>query len=298
MVRRHEPGGGRERSGEVGSPAESERLAPVAYLPWAVPGVDASPRQGDSGSAGRSATSRPSRSRSHDSEARPPRGSEWSHLIAVSPDPVDGAASDGAASAGSTSAGAAAGRRTVRPPAERSRAGGARGRRSPVEDAPESDEPGPERDERIDRIVVGRLRRSALSVSEVRAVLVEHGLDDVEVEDWIERYERLGYLDDARLAEQLVHSHGERRGRGSGAILAELGRRGVDVAVAREAVGELDPEVELTNAIAVAERRARQLGGLDRAVAERRLSAFLARRGYPGDVVREAVATALPRERS
>ncbi|MFD6055071.1 regulatory protein RecX [Agromyces sp. NPDC060279] len=162
----------------------------------------------------------------------------------------------------------------------------------------EHDEPGPERDERIDRIVVGRLRRSALSVAEVRAVLVEHGLDDVEVEEWIERYERLGYLDDARLAEQLVHSHGERRGRGSGAILAELARRGVDVGVAREAVGELDPEVELTNAIAVAERRARQLGGLDRAVAERRLSAFLARRGYPGDVVREAVATALPRERS
>ncbi|MFK4730066.1 regulatory protein RecX [Agromyces mediolanus] len=267
MDRRHEPDGGRERSGEVGEPTDSERLAPVAYLPWAVPGMEPEASTADrSADAGRSRR-----------ESRSPRGGEWSHLVAVTPESSDSAAQSAAGSS-------------------RAPAGSKRRRR---DEAPaEFDEPGPERDERIDRIVVGRLRRSALSISEVRAVLVEHGLDDVEVEEWLDRYERLGYLDDARLAEQLVHSHGERRGRGSGAILAELGRRGIPPNVAREAVGELDPETELSNAITVAERRARQLGGLDRAVAERRLSAFLARRGYPGDVVREAVATALPRDRS
>lgn len=162
----------------------------------------------------------------------------------------------------------------------------------------EPEETGAERDARIDRLVISRLRRSALSVSEVRAVLVEHGLDDIEVEEWIERYERLGYLDDAKLAEQVVHSHGVRRGRGSGAIMQELGRRGVDNALARAAVEDLDPETELENARAVAERRARQLRGLDRQTAERRLSAFLQRRGYPGDIVREAVTAALAAEGS
>jgi len=141
--------------------------------------------------------------------------------------------------------------------------------------------------------VVSRLRRSALSVAEVRSVLVEHGLDEIEVEEWLERYGRYGYLDDARLAEQLVHSHGVRRGRGSGAILHELSRRGIEQAVARAAVDDLDPEAERENATAVAVRRARQLSGLDRATAERRLSAFLQRRGYAGEVVREAVTTAL-----
>lgn len=191
----------------------------------------------------------------------------------------------------------------------RQKAGG--GRLRPVshdenwsESVPESsassvpEETGAERDARIDRLVISRLRRSALSVSEVRAVLVEHGLDDIEVEEWIERYERLGYLDDAKLAEQVVHSHGVRRGRGSGAILQELGRRGVDNALARAAVEDLDPETELENARTVAERRARQLRGLDRQTAERRLSAFLQRRGYPGDVVREAVSAALAAEGS
>ncbi|GAA2038972.1 hypothetical protein GCM10009819_24950 [Agromyces tropicus] len=157
----------------------------------------------------------------------------------------------------------------------------------------EPDETGAERDDRIDRLIVTRLRRSSLSVSEVRAILVEHGLDDDEVEDWIERYERLGYLDDRRLAEQLVHSHGLRRGRGSGALLHELGRRGIDDELAREAVDALDPDVEFEQALEVAERRARQLGGLDRHVAERRLSAFLMRRGYGGELVRRAVGVAL-----
>lgn len=162
-------------------------------------------------------------------------------------------------------------------------------------DQTETDETGAERDERIDRLVVNRLRRSSLSIAEVRAVLVEHGLDDAEVEEWIERYERLGYLDDARLAEQVVHMQSTRRGRGSSAVVSELARRGIESDIAHSAVAAIDHEVEVGNALAVAERRARQLGGLDRAVAERRLTAFLMRRGYPSDVVREAVASALPR---
>jgi regulatory protein len=234
----------------------SEHLAPVSYLPWAVPPVET-----------------------------PAAESAEGHLT------VNETEEEGPRQL--PEARARSGFRDRGDPGDR-RALGASGRRSRlavVDD--ESDETGPERDERIDRLVVSRLRRSALSVAEVRSVLAEHGLDEGEIEDWIERYERLGYLDDTRLAEQLVHVNGSRRGRGSGAILQELARRGVDPQAARAAVGELDPDVERSNALAVAERRARQLTGLDRQTAERRLSAFLQRRGYPGDIVREAVTAAL-----
>ncbi|WP_430646259.1 regulatory protein RecX [Agromyces sp. GXS1127] len=173
------------------------------------------------------------------------------------------------------------------------RGAGSAVRAAPEQVLVEEPETGPERDDRIDRLIVSRLRRSSLSVSEVRSTLVEHGLDEGEVEEWIERYQRLGYLDDRRLAEQLVHSHGVRRGRGSGALLHELGRRGIDDELAREAVDTLDPDVEFEHALLIAERRARQLAGLDRHVAERRLSAFLMRRGYGSELVRRAVAAAL-----
>ena len=241
------------------SDASSERLAPVTYLPWV---REASAPRPSAAPAERLETSVPAVS------APPPQ---------ISPVPIP---TDVEVEA------------ELQPDRRREAAP----RRSKRGDTPRDDavdEIGAERDERIDRLVVSRLRRSALSVAEVRAVLVEHGLDEVEVGEWIERYERYGYLDDARLGEQLVQSHGARRGRGSGAILQELGRRGIDSGLARGLVNELDPEAELENARAVAERRARQLTGLDRQTAQRRLSAFLARRGYPGDVVRQAVAAAL-----
>lgn len=274
----------------------AEHLAPVTYLPWVR--HDAAPtaeeRPGEAGTARRSAPAR-----------RPRRASD---LLGEqpAPDPSDGWYVDpdesrAPASTGSDPAETRASRAKSEERAERrSRAGAPRPVRSigAAEADAEPVESGVERDERIDRLVVSRLRRSALSVREVRAVLAEHGLDDPELDEWIERYERLGYLDDARLAEQLVHSQGVRRGKGSGALLQELGRRGVEQAVARAAVDDLDPETELENARAVAERRARQLRGLDRQTAERRLSAFLQRRGYPGDVVREAVTAALAGEGS
>ena len=196
--------------------------------------------------------------------------------------------------------GAATARRSSRHPAGRGLGRARPARLAAVDDAAEAGdataeraETGIERDERIDRLIVSRLRRSSLSIAEVRAALVEHGLDDHEVEEWIERYERLGYLDDRRLAEQLVHSHGTRRGRGSGALLHELVRRGIETELARDALDALDPEVELDHATQIASRRVRQLAGLERSTAERRLSAFLLRRGYGGDVVRRAVTAAL-----
>jgi regulatory protein len=241
----------------------SEHLAPVSYLPWAKPG-DVAPERWAEPDEPPAEASSDEHSDELD-EARP----------ADRPDRGERGRYD---------------RRDRERPDDR-RAARRRARFTVVDD--DTDETGPERDERIDRLVVSRLRRSALSVAEVRSVLAEHGLDDVEIEEWIERYERLGYLDDARLAEQLVHVNGTRRGRGSGAILQELSRRGVDAAAARAAVEELDPDVERRNAYAVAERRARQLTGLDRQTAERRLSAFLQRRGYPGGMVREVVTAAL-----
>jgi regulatory protein len=247
---------------------ESERLAPVTYLPWAAPTetpADSVVKHDD----------HPAQS-IHDAEsevASPSHGSRSEER-------------SGSRNGRSSTSGGGGGNRTGALASRR------QARMSAVADD-EAIETGAERDARIDRLVVSRLRRSALSVAEVRSVLAEHGLDESEIEEWIERYERLGYLDDARLAEQLVYVNGSRRGRGSGAIMQELSRRGVDAGAAQAAVGELDPEIERANALAVAERRARQLTGLDRQTAERRLSAFLQRRGYPGGVVREAVKAAL-----
>jgi len=268
--------------------SSDDRLAPVSYLPWATPrdpqpaGVGAEAPERDAVSHGQAVIDdvEPGDLALEEAEADDVEGA---FDEAASPTPTRAQRLHPSRGAGERGRSSGFERR------------GARGgpRLSLVGDDPQRDETGAERDDRIDRLVVSRLRRSALSIAEVRAVLAEHGLDDDEIDEWIERYERLGYLDDARLAEQLTHSHGTRRGRGSSAILHELERRGIGGDVARAAVDGLDPEAEIENATAVAERRARQLTGLDRTTAERRLTAFLMRRGYPSSVVREAVTAAL-----
>jgi regulatory protein len=263
-----------------------EHIAPVSYLPWATPDDDrrapgASRKGGNEPSDGARLDTLPGHPASEEQTGLADAAESVRRQRADIADTDPAARSKDARSFG----------RGARSSANRSFAG--RPGQGAEDEAEVDAETGPERDDRIDRIIVSRLRRSALSVAEVRAALVEHGLDEVEVEEWIERYERFGYLDDARLAEQLVHVSAGRRGKGSGAVLQELTRRGVDAEAARAAIEGLDPETELENARTIAERRVRQLRGLARPVAERRLSAFLQRRGYSGEVIREVVAEAL-----
>ena len=263
--------------------SSGDRLAPVSYLPWASP-VEV---QGHPAGGGPAVDEASDAAEVDDAEVSDEVDDE-----VVEPPPARSGFGRSGRGFGDRSGGVgrsrSSGRRFGSGPARLSVVGD-----HEVDAIDARDETGAERDDRIDRLVVSRLRRSALSIAEVRSVLAEHGLDDGEIDEWIDRYERLGYLDDARLAEQLTHSHGTRRGRGSGAILHELERRGIGGDLARAAVEGLDPDAELENATAVAERRARQLSGLDRTTAERRLTAFLLRRGYPSSVVREAVTAAL-----
>lgn len=138
-----------------------------------------------------------------------------------------------------------------------------------------------------------RLGRSALSEREAHSFLVTHGLSADQARDVVAAFVERGYLDDAALAEQLMARLVQRTGISRSGLNRALSNRGISREVAAAAVAILDPDTELQAAGAIAERRARQLGGLPRDVAERRLTGFLIRRGYPAAMVRSLVATAL-----
>jgi regulatory protein len=137
-----------------------------------------------------------------------------------------------------------------------------------------------------------RLGRSALSQKEAHAFLVDHELSRDEAADVVAEFVDRGYLDDAALAEQLVTKLVDRSGMSRTGLSRALAQRGIDKHVITEAVSVLDQDSEREAAQAVAERRARQLMNLPRDVAERRLTGFLMRRGYPSGMIRELVAGA------
>ena len=164
----------------------------------------------------------------------------------------------------------------------------------PDELVPQRRVPGadPERDLlEAENVLTRRLRGRSLSVAEARAVLVELELDEGAAEDLIERFERVGYLDDTRLAEQIVHTHHERKGLGRSAVEAEMRRRKLDQHAMSAVLDELSVD-ESGPAAELASGRLSRMSSLDDETAERRLLSFLMRKGYSSSVSREAVKTA------
>ncbi len=143
-------------------------------------------------------------------------------------------------------------------------------------------------------VSITALSRRGLSRRETERHLRDRGFDDDEIAAEVTRLERDGYLDDIALAQNLVGTLQERKGLGRSAIAAELTRRLLAPAAIEYALDLIDTGDELSRAREIALKRAGQLRNLDREVAVRRLSAFLARRGYGGSTIRAAVDQALP----
>jgi regulatory protein len=107
----------------------------------------------------------------------------------------------------------------------------------------------------------------------------------------------LGYLDDRSFALALVRDRLRLKPKGRRALRSELYRKGVDRDLAETAIDEGFAEAgvdEAGLARRLAGKRMKALRRFERDVARRRLTSYLARRGFPPPVVHAAVADALP----
>jgi len=161
----------------------------------------------------------------------------------------------------------------------------------PLPDAPSAIDPG-QLSEFAEKALLKKLRTRSLSVSEARGVLAAGGLDAAAAGDVIDRFEARGYLDDAALAEQIVHIGLDRKGQGRRVIAQTLAKRGVPRAVADAALLAL-PDDDRERALDFARSKVRSVSSVERDTAIRRLVGQLARRGYNGslalDVARQAL---------
>ena len=121
------------------------------------------------------------------------------------------------------------------------------------------------------------------SRAELRIRLVRAGYEPLEIEEAIADLEAVGLVDDERFAREYAEHQG----------------KGIDRAVAEQAVGETNPEDEAERAFELARGRLERLRGLPPDIAHRRTVGFLLRRGYEpiiaGSAVRRAAADMEPR---
>ncbi|MFT4052621.1 MAG: regulatory protein RecX [Microbacterium sp.] len=130
-----------------------------------------------------------------------------------------------------------------------------------------------------EQALLKKLRTRSLSEREARVALRGHALAGDAVETLLAHMRDLGYLDDVRLAEQLVHAGITRKQQGRHALAQSLAQRGIPRDVVEAALAEL-PDDDADRALEYARTKARGMAGLDRDGALRRLAGQLARRGY------------------
>lgn len=141
------------------------------------------------------------------------------------------------------------------------------------------------------RVALRLLATRPRSVQEVLRRLRHRGHNPSAAAEVVGRLESQGLLDDRAYAEHFARVRGE-RGHGRSRLLTDLLAKGVDRNVAERAIDrilELEGGDQLAKARALAEKRVRQLGTLPRPKLERRVLAYLARRGFSGREVREMV---------
>jgi len=145
---------------------------------------------------------------------------------------------------------------------------------------------------RAENIAMYALTRRAVSIREMEKLLKSRDLPDDVVATEIARLEGVGLLDDYALATDLAERFQRRKGLGASAVKQELGKRLLSPASIDLAVAELSGD-QLELATDEARKRLSRLKGLDKETLNRRLYAYLQRRGFRGAEISNAIKAAL-----
>jgi regulatory protein len=153
--------------------------------------------------------------------------------------------------------------------------------------------PDPEADpERVARaIVLQRLNAAPRTRAELAGDLAKRLVPADVADQVLDRFVELGFIDDAAFAEAWVNTRHTSRGLARRTLQRELQGKGIDSDLIVTALQAIDDDAEFDRAVALVERKWRSGVADDRE--KRRLFGMLARKGYPSDICRRAVAAVL-----
>ena len=147
------------------------------------------------------------------------------------------------------------------------------------------------------RFILAALGRRGFARRDLERRLVHHGHPRDAARSALDRAAAAGLLDDRQFALSYAQVKSA-RGRGPARLLRDLFAMGVDRGVAEEAIAAAwaGEGTEAEASLALARKRAAQLGNIPRPAKRRRLLAYLARRGFSGREVGAIVSRVLATE--
>ncbi|HEV2074256.1 MAG TPA: RecX family transcriptional regulator [Thermomicrobiales bacterium] len=126
------------------------------------------------------------------------------------------------------------------------------------------------------------------SAGELASKLRERGYDAETIDEAIGRMRELNYLDDREFADRWVESRQMHRPRSTRMLRQELQQKGVDRQIIESTIEGAGID-EFGDALALGQKKVESFRALEPQVRDRRLSGFLARRGYSYDVIRRVL---------
>ncbi|WP_123040113.1 regulatory protein RecX [Cohnella candidum] len=142
------------------------------------------------------------------------------------------------------------------------------------------------------RAALNILERKARTSRELSDALKRKGFAADVIQSCLDRLRSRRMLDDTAYAKRYTEQRATGQRKGRRLIRQELLQRGIAKEDADRALGDLDTDVELEAAYALARKKWPQLKGELRE-RKMKLTAFLMRRGYPNGVVRSAMDRAI-----
>ena len=139
--------------------------------------------------------------------------------------------------------------------------------------------------QRAKNILLHQLSRSMKTKQQLRLVLEKREIPDEVAIAVLDRFEEAQLIDDREFARAFVSSRLALGGKSRTAIARELRHKGVAESIIEDSLASMTGEVEAELALDLASKRALRLEGLDRQVRYRRLTGFLARRGFSQAVI-------------
>ena len=145
--------------------------------------------------------------------------------------------------------------------------------------------------QQAERDALSLLGRKDLSVGELQRKLATNGHPDSVIDQILEKCRQWGYLNNRRLAERIVADGVALKHHGPARLRHTLRSRGIEDTLAEDVLSNASenqpPPVE--QAIAALKSKQRSYARLEPDVARRRMIAFLQRRGFGFDTIREAL---------
>lgn len=143
--------------------------------------------------------------------------------------------------------------------------------------------------ERAEKFLTNKLSYSPRSIGQARALLRERSYPPDIIRETLDKFVRVGYLDDRRFAEAYARSMMAERPAGRGFIAATLRKKLIDSELAREIVDELFSDVdEVELAGRLLKKQWWRLSRFDVETARQKGYALLARRSISYDACRDA----------